>query len=232
MIGYVFDVDGVLCDRNENIDSEFKAWFKYWAKDKEIYFVTGSERYRTIEQIGLDLVDMAKISFHCLGNSIWINGKEFLINQIKPTQEEYDFLNACMKTSNFICKTGNHIEIRKGSINFSVVGRNATKDQRKQYVQYDSLTQERLKIVREIKTKFPRLDAFLGGDVSIDICLRGADKAQCYNLIATRKLHFFGDRTHPYGIDEPFAKLCRGDSLFSHQINNGYMQTWELLKTL
>ena len=89
-----------------------------------------------------------------------------------------------------------------------------------------------MQLVRSIKREFPRLDAFLGGDVSIDICLRGADKAQCHNLISTRKLHFFGDRTHTHGIDEPFAKLCKGDSLFSHQIDHGYKQTWELLKTL
>lgn len=232
MTGYVFDVDGVLCDRNENIDMDFKNWFKDWAKEREIYFVTGSERYRTIEQIGLDLVNLAKISFHCLGNSIWIDNKEFLVNQIKPTKEEYEFLNDCVNKSSFIYKTGNHIELRKGSINFSVVGRNATREERRQYTQYDEVAFERLNIVREIKKRFPRLDAFLGGDISIDICLRGADKAQCYNLISTRNLHFFGDRTYQYGIDFPFAKLCQGDMLFSHQIDNGYKQTWELLKTL
>ncbi|NBP58113.1 hypothetical protein EBU71_16570 [bacterium] len=232
MIGYVFDVDGVLCDRNENINQEFKIWFKDWAKDKEIYFITGSERYRTIEQIGMDLVNFAKISFHCLGNSVWIDGKEFLVNQIKLTQDEYDFLSDQVRLSKFMCKTGNHIELRKGSVNFSIIGKNASRDQRKLYIDYDKIVDERLNIIKEIKNTFPRLDAFLGGDVSIDICLRGADKAQCYNLISTKILHFFGDRTYPYGIDYPFAKLCTGDCLFSHQIDHGYQQTWDILKSL
>lgn len=232
MTGYVFDVDGVLCDRNENIADDFKIWFYDWAKDKEIYYITGSERHRTIEQIGMDLVNLARISFHCMGNSIWISGKEFLVNQIKPTKEEYDTLVDFINKSKFVCKTGNHIELRRGSINFSIVGRNATREQRKEYVQYDIVTNERLELIRQIKNRFPRLDAFLGGDVSIDICLRGADKSQCYNLISTRNLHFFGDRTHPYGIDEPFAKICTGDSLIPHQIDNGYKQTWEILKNI
>ena len=232
MTAYVFDVDGVLCDRNENIDSQFQAWFHNWAVDKKIFYVTGSERYRTIEQIGSKLVDLAPISFHCLGNSIWINNKEFLVNQIKLHDDEYKFLLDCINTSSFNCKTGNHIELRKGSVNFSIVGRNADRNQRKLYTQYDQLTKERLNIVRNIKKLFPRLDAFLGGDVSIDICLRGADKSQCYRLMQTHELYFFGDRCYQHGIDQPFAKICVGDKLKYFQIDNGYKQTWEILKTL
>jgi phosphomannomutase len=232
MTAYVFDVDGVLCDRNEYIDTEFKEWFNDWANGKTIYFITGSERHRTIEQIGIEIVNKAKISFHCLGNSIWISNREFLINQIELFDIEYNFLLDILNNSKFEVKTGNHIEIRKGSVNFSIVGRNADREQRKIYSNYDKLYNERLSIVQKIKDTFPRLDAFLGGDVSIDICLRGADKSQCRRLIEERELYFFGDRCYKNGIDEPFAKMCQGGVMQAFQINNGYNETWNILKTL
>lgn len=232
MKAFVFDVDGVLCDRNEPIDRDFQVWFKDWAKGKEIYFITGSERYRTSEQIGRELLNLAKIGFHCLGNSIWVDDKEYLVNQFELKKEEYDWLDDRLNSSDFYIKTGNHFEFRKGSVNFSIVGKNATREQRSLYVQYDRLHEERLTIVKEFKKQFIRLDAFLGGDVSIDICLRGADKSQCYKLMHNKSLYFFGDRCYPYGIDEPFSKLCQGNSLRAFQIDDGYKQTWNILKTL
>ena len=72
---------------------------------------------------------------------------------------------------------------KTGSFNFSVVGRNANEEQREQYKIYDNEKQERLNIRESSKQKFPRFDVFIGGDISIDICLRGAHKGQVIETI-------------------------------------------------
>lgn len=231
MTAYVFDIDGVICDRGSKIDPDFKQFFKNWAQGKNIYFLTGSNREKNIDQVGQDILDLATISFHCLGNSIWIQEQEVCVNQFLLKQEEYDFLNCAVLKSDFNNKTGSHIEYRKGSVNFSIVGKNASPDDRNLYISYDKVFNEREKIIKDFKKRFERLDMFLGGDVSLDICLRGADKSQCFTLIQHPMIHFFGDRCHGYGIDAPFAERCTGDHKVS-QINNGFRETWNILQTI
>jgi len=237
MIKYVFDVDGVLTNRAEAIHPKFKKWFLEWSLNKNYYLLTGSERSKTIEQIGTDLVENAKIGFHCLGNSVWINNRETKLNQFKLKQDELNYLNEQIHISPFKFKTGDHIELRSGSINFSIVGRNANLEERTEYIKYDLENQERRKIIIDFVNKFQRFDAYIGGDISIDICLRGANKGQIYPLLKRCNediIYFFGDRCFNGGIDYPLAKQCNQDIITStsYQIDNGYEQTQQILEKL
>ena len=232
----MFDVDGVLCDTGCSITPEFQKWFIEWAQDKIIYLATGSQREKTIQQIGQEIVDMALISFNCLGNSIWMHGKETRINQITLHQDEREWFDDILLNSKCPIKTGFHIDLRPGSINFSTVGRNATMNQRLEYKQWDDIYREREQIRLEFLKQFPRFDVFIGGNTSIDICLRGANKGQCRELIPFPEphdsLYFFGDKCRPGEIDKPLADRCyqRGvDRVFEV---NGYLDTWNLLKKL
>lgn len=242
---YIFDVDGVLCNRGENIDTEFKSYFTDWIKGKKFSLLTGSNREKTIHQIGQDLVNQCEISYHCMGNNIWIDNREICINQFVLKKEEYDFLQNYINNHSFPVKTGNHIDIRKGSVNFSIVGRNATTEERKLYISFDKMFGDRLKFIKNFCKKFPRFDAYLGGDISIDICLKGCDKSQILEFcLPFDCLYFFGDRCYPYGIDYPLSRHLteRTLELLQHrakiypmnyfQINHGYQQTWEILKHL
>jgi len=233
---FVFDVDGVLTNRAELIHPKFKKWFLEWSTDKNYYLLTGSERSKTIEQVSIDLVENAKIGFHCLGNSVWINNRETKLNQFKLKQDEMNYLNEQIRTSPFKFKTGNHIECRSGSINFSIIGKNATPDMRTEYIKYDVEHQERRKIITDFVNKFQRFNAYIGGDVSIDICLRGANKGQIYPLLKKSNediIYFFGDRCFNGGIDYPLAQLCDQDATSaSYQIDNSYEQTQRILENL
>ena len=83
------------------------------------------------------------------------------------------FLISCEYESQFSLRTGNHIEERSGMVNFSVVGRNATAEQRAKYVEYDTVKNERTNIANAFNTMFPELQATVGGETGIDIAPRG-----------------------------------------------------------
>ena len=54
---FVFDVDGTLTHARKEMTPEFKTWFLNWMKNKNVYLVTGSDRPKTIEQVGEDVVN-------------------------------------------------------------------------------------------------------------------------------------------------------------------------------
>jgi len=235
-IVWIFDVDGVLCDTSEQITDEFKVWFIAWAQTKQFVLVTGSHREKTIQQIGPEIVDMAMMSFNCLGNSIWTAGEETLVNQIMLREDETRWLEDVVASSNCPSKTGNHVELRNGSINFSTVGRNASIEQRMQYKQWELTSNERHDIAFKFVKKFTRFEAYIGGDISIDLCLKGANKSQCIDFLPphllSSNIYFFGDKCGQGGIDEPLATRILARSLLGDQVHHvtGYRDTWVRLE--
>jgi len=233
MTTWIFDVDGVLCDTGQKIDPDFHAWFLEWSKNKKYVILTGGERHSTINQIGSEILNNAKIQFHCMGNHVFIEGREYKLNQFTLRPEELYWLNSYIQESPYTTKTGNHIEQRTGSLNISVVGRNATTDDRNKYIEWDRKHNERKLLATKFVEQFPRFEAYLGGNTSIDICLRGANKGSCTGLLMIdydlTDSYFFGDKCFTDGIDYPMT-LNKVNKYF--QINNGYKETWEILKTL
>ena len=240
MIKYIFDVDGVLCDTSQPIDKEFSAYFQYWAKDKEYYLITGSHRDKTIDQIGPEIVDNQYIGFHCMGNAIYPpGGNEVLINEFEFYREELAYFYSFWRDSIYDQKPEfkTVLEKRQGSYNFSLATRCGDRELRNHYMEHDRLYNERENFIIQLNDNFPRLEAYAGGSVSIDICLRGANKGQILNLIDDNQSNivFFCDQYGEYGIDTPLIKKM--DTLprnigTTYKIDNGYKETWEILKTL
>ena len=109
---------------------------------------------------------------------------------------------------------GNHIEDRGSMVNFSIVGRDCTQLQRDIFFKWDNEHQERKKISKVIKHKFPELDAVIGGQISIDIYPKGHDKSQIFkhieeieNFNCPEEYIFIGDRMEEGGNDYPLAQL-------------------------
>lgn len=227
---YIFDVDGVLCNTGCKIDESFKKWFIDWSKDKEYYLATGGERKSTIAQVGTEIVENALMGFHCMGNHIFIEDREYKINQFTLPDQVRDWLESFLENSSYPVRTSNHIEHRAGSVNFSIVGRNASLEQKLEYNEWDKVSGERKNFIREFKNMFPWFDAYIGGNASVDICLRGANKGQIISMLPfpMDEIIFFGDRCETYGIDYPLARQCR----HYKQITTGYLHTKEILETL
>ena len=237
---YIFDVDGVLCDTGQVIDEKFKDYFEEWSKDKTYYLVTGSHKEKTIDQIGRAIPDHQNIGFHCMGNAIYPpTGNEVLINEFEFTEEEMYHFHNFWRRSIYDQKPNfdTVIEKRQGSYNFSLATRNKDRELRNRYMEHDKLYNERENFIIQLNNTFPRLEAYAGGSVSIDICLRGANKGQIINLIDDDESDyiFFCDQYGKYGIDTPLVEKLEWlprERGYTYKIDNGYHQTWEILKTL
>lgn len=206
---YLFDVDGTLTPSRGKIDSEFGTWFLNFAQRNRVGLVTGSDRQKTLEQLGDDIFESVTYSFNCLGNEVYHYGTLVHKSNWRISDSLRLFLMQKLNDSVYDERYGNHIETRTGLCNFSIVGRNAQGDQRKRYYEWDLLSNERIKIATEINKKFDNISAQVGGETGIDIFEKGKDKShvlEYFNFTRDDKFCFFGDRIDPNGNDYTLAK--------------------------
>ncbi len=207
---FIFDVDGTLTPSRAKIDHTFAEFFLYFCQQNPVYLVTGSDYEKTVEQLGEDIVNAAVGIFNCSGNEVRIRGEVVKrSNWILPVLPR-NWLLGKLKNSPFVLRTGNHIEERTGTVNFSVVGRNATLKERKLYVDYDNESNERALLVTAFNATFKDLEARIGGETGIDIYERGKDKSQILEHFTNKdKLYFFGDKMSTDGNDYPLADAIK-----------------------
>lgn len=204
---FIFDVDGTLTPSRQTINPKFKEFFKDFVARNKVWLVTGSDYAKTVEQLGADICESVVTVYNCSGNDVWFKGKRVNSKPFNPPKELYDLMNGWLQTSSFPLRTGNHIEERTGTINFSIVGRNATLEQRAQYIKHDIAHRERESIAFQINLEFENVTARVGGETGIDIFRLGGDKSQILeDFSKDDKIYFFGDKMDETGNDYPLAK--------------------------
>ena len=113
-------------------------------------------------------------------------------------------------------------------INFSIVGRGATPEERAEYVVWDLANRERESIALEINTNFKGITATVGGETGLDIHNTGADKSQILeDFNEDDDIRFFGDRMEPGGNDAPLANAIKKGK--NYHVKD-WRDTWKLLK--
>lgn len=204
-VAYIFDVDGTLTEPRKRITDTFKSQFMEWAVNKDLYISTGSDFSKTSEQLDQETLNLFKKIYCCMGNETRSSNGEILDQRIFNIPAGLiETLVEELNKSEYKDHTGNHIELRTGMINFSIVGRNADHDQRQRYNSWDSNYNEREKIANTINKKFINLEASVGGSISIDIIEKGKDKGQVVKHIVDmgyNKIIFCGDKCLPGGND-------------------------------
>lgn len=227
---FIFDVDGTLTPSRGIIDEEFKTFFNKFCLDNDVYLVTGSDRPKTVEQIGEDTYMLCKRVYQCSGCDVFEGERNIRSTSWKLPDLARTFLISCEYESQFTERTGiRHIEERSGMVNFSVLGRSASAEQRAKYVAYDTFHNERVIIANAFNTMFPDLDARVGGETGIDIAPRGSDKSQIlidFNSSELESIVFIGDAMHEDGNDYPL-KLANYKGKNHHV--QGWEHTWEIL---
>ena len=189
--------------------------------------VTGSDRPKTVEQIGLELTNTFHRVYHCSGNHVYIGAKEHHKNDWSLSQEQIKFIQSTLGRIDYEEKTGKHIEQRIGTANVSIVGRNADWDQRARYANWEQSNRGRETVAMYYNQEFDDSIAQVAGQTSIDIFKKGCDKSQAIREHEGTTI-YFGDHCNPGGNDFTAAQA----STHFHQIDQGYKQTWEILKNI
>jgi phosphomannomutase len=228
---FIFDVDGTLTPSRAVIDTAFKTWLIEFCSNNPVYIVTGSDKAKTIEQIGHDTWDACARVYQCSGNDVWENGKNIRVNKLEPTDDMTKFFSVWLNLSNYTVRTGQHVDVRPGLINFSIVGRAATKSERAAYVKYDEDTRERYMIAEAFNNYFnPSYVAQVAGETGIDIMRAREDKSQIIrDFQPSDRIHFFGDKVMVGGNDYTLAAevIKLGGSVYSVK---DWRETWQHLK--
>ena len=206
---FIFDVDGTLTDSRQQIDLSFEAYMIKFCCKYDVYLVTGSDRAKTIEQVGLDIYNRSQRVYNCSGSDVYEKNHNVYKSDWKPSRKLINFLSDELDYSTFPHKTGNHIEHRPGGINFSILGRGeGNMNGRDEYVKWDRNTGERILIADRIKNQFPDLNVQIGGQTGLDIS--NSDKSQIIKFFNfDDEIHFFGDMMEEGQNDYPLARAVK-----------------------
>jgi len=244
---YIFDVDGTLTPSRRPMEDVFENFFFRWANKNDFYLVTGSDLNKLKEQVPDWILELSQGIFTCSGNTYHVIEDEELTlrydNKFEPSDELLGYLQKQLITSPYKGRFGTHIENRGSMLNFSVVGRDCTLEQRLDFFEWDRMSKERESIANEINSRWPDIQAVIGGQISIDITPVGKDKSQVLEHIQnnsnkTNEYIFIGDRTMMGGNDYPLAKLmketndCSVYQAGEPSAENGYIETRNILEKL
>ena len=217
---FIFDIDGTLTPSRGIIDKKFLKFMLSFADKHDVYFVTGSDKDKTLEQIGKKLLNKAKRVYNCSGADVYEGDfNTYRVNWELPEEVER-FLQDELDFSQFPIRNGNHIERRPGGINFSILGRD--KDPsigRKDYIWWDKIHSERMFIAARIINQFPKLNVQIGGQTGLDISNK--DKSQILRDFGMGvEIHFFGDMMKDGENDYPLAKAVQEMGGYAHCVKD------------
>ena len=227
---FIFDVDGTLTPSRKKIEHEFWAPFLIFCRHNDVYLVTGSDREKTVEQLGLDICHTAKRLYNCSGSDVYEKDKNVYRDDWKLPKDVEMHLQDELVFSDFPLRNGNHIERRPGGVNFSILGRDPNPMKgRKEYISWDKMNGERDYIARRLVYNFPDLTVALGGQTGIDIGPKGADKSQILrDFSKDDDIHFFGDRIEKGGNDHTLA-MAIVDNMMGTAYN---VEDWRETRTI
>ena len=240
---FMFDVDGTLTPSRLPMTKEFQKFFSEWVKKNKFYLVTGSDIPKLQEQMdGMEIHSDG--IFTCCGNEYWqsdpaVHPKHcdlIYSNKFKPPKDLIKYLERKVLKSKYPNRCGNHIEDRGSMVNFSIVGRDCTQEQREEYYKWDNYNGERSDISRAIGFRWTNLDAVIGGQISIDIYPKGNDKSRVLEHIEklhpTGKIIFIGDGIENGGNDYPLAHLMDNITDCDWYQTKGWEHTKQILEEL
>tara|TARA_R110002072_G_scaffold35911_5_gene105765 strand:+ start:980 stop:1714 length:735 start_codon:yes stop_codon:yes gene_type:complete len=225
---FMFDIDGTLTPHRQPMTKSMVMFFSNFCKENKVFLVTGSDWEKVKEQVPSEVLALTQGIYTCSGNALYGSDGTLLREreyQMNPHLER--LLSSLLESSPYHVKTGRHIENRPGMVNFSIVGRACTLEQREEYSQWDSTYRERRLLRDKIMSSFAGLDVALGGQISLDIYPTGWNKAQAYNEVKDKNpdhsIVFYGDRLEHGGNDYPiYEAMCRSNLAYEEVADFAY----------
>lgn len=231
----VFDVDGTLTGPRRRMHEDFSRFFKSICRSYPVYLVSGSDLPKLQEQLPEEVLRLVSGIFPCSGNELILNGEiAYRMEHDFPAKLKL-FLMQFVDASEYPVRTGNHVEMRTGTLNVSVVGRNADPKQRAEYFSRDQQRGERRALVDALNLRFPDYEANVGGQISVDITPRGWNKSRVFSELTKRypgfKVAFFGDNMHMGGNDRPLGDAVKNSSTANKVFAvEDHYDTWKILQ--
>lgn len=222
----LFDMDGTLTPAREKMDQcMIKPIYDLQQNGFEVAIVSGSDFDYIQEQcdalLDINPVDQEKIHYMpCNGTKYYTfsNGsfrKQYELdmkkslgidnynNLIKILLESQLSVRYCLGGSK-IPLSGTFIQYRGSMINWCPIGRDATKNEREQWLTVEKKNGIRESMLRRLSAfpVFDMLEVKLGGETSLDIYPCGWDKTYAWNIFEDyEEIYFVGDRCFPKGND-------------------------------
>ena len=229
---FIFDVDGTLTPSRQQMNFEFMCFMIKFCCTYDVYLVTGSDRAKTVEQVGLDVYNRSIRVYNCSGADVYEKDVNVYKSNWKISEEVEKFLQDELDFSQFPVRCGNHIETRPGGINFSILGRGegVNLPDREEYVKWDRNIGERILIADRLKNQFPDLNVQIGGQTGLDIS--DNDKSQILrDFNPEDELVFFGDMMKEGQNDYPLAQAVDNLGGTNYSVN-GWQDTYSKLKDI
>ena len=229
-MNFLFDIDGTLTPARKPMDSKFKRFFADWisvqrSRGNRVILVTGSEREKTLEQIGTPLWRFVDGSYQNCGNQLYVRGKLIWQSSWRMSPSLHLDIIDLIQRSSWYGTAKNNIEERVGMVNISTVGRDCTDKQRSDYYQWDMINLERTSIADTLRRNHKGVELAIGGEISIDIYEKGKDKSQIIDRIIGKNI-FFGNRCEEGGNDHTISMR----SEVSHCVEN-WIETKDILES-
>ena len=206
---YLFDVDGTLTPPRRKMNGSLIPRFLSWMTGKKVYLVGGSDKEKIFEQLPASVLRRIEGLFCASANELWIKNKLEYKNDWHPPENLINLLKEIYQSSHFKTKGPDFIEKRTGMINFSIIGRKAPPQMREIFYKWDIKNREREEYVKKITKCFPKIDAVIGGQISVDIYPKGRNKSQASQWVRKnlkREMIFFGDKCNSSGNDYPIIQ--------------------------
>ena len=229
---FIFDVDGTLTPSRQQMDFKFMCFMIKFCCTYDVYLVTGSNREKTAEQVGLDVYNRSIRVYNCSGADVYEKDVNVYKSDWKISDEVKKFLQDELDFSQFPVRCGNHIETRPGGIKFSILGRGegVNLPDREEYVKWDRNTGERILIADRLKNQFPDLNVQIGGQTGLDIS--DSDKSQILrDFNPEDELVFFGDMMKEGQNDYPLAQAIDKLGGTNYSVNS-WQETYKKLRGL
>ena len=252
----LFDMDGTLTPPREHLDYNLVETLTELCKFAEIGIVSGSDYDYIMQQCGfLTEKDNIKLRLHilpCNGTKhcappSYKHGSHKLVfkKDMRRHIGEKDFEVVMKKLIDYqnhivshydIPLTGHFVSYRESMINWCPIGRNASKQDREKFVDFDKsfgMSSFRRTILQQVREEFKnaKIDVTikLGGETSFDIFPVGWDKTYALNHFPGYKIWFLGDRCGDNGNDKEIFDALQPECSFWV---DGTKHTKEILEDL